>query len=58
MKEDTLKKPDATNITHTSTKSNLPKWKKSDWKVKKKKKRQRIFYFGYFKLKLNNIVKF
>lgn len=24
----------------------------------KKKKRQRIFYFGYFKLKLNNIVKF
>lgn len=24
---------------------------------KLKKKRQRIFYFGYFKLKLNNIVK-
>lgn len=49
MKEDTLKKPDATNITHTSTKSNLPKWKKSDWKVKKKKKDK-----GYFILDISS----
>lgn len=49
MKEDTLKKPDATNITHTSTNSNLPKWKKSDWKVKKKKKDK-----GYFILDISS----